>query len=421
MTRIRAAKATFSTDDYLDEKPHVQSLLREARDSVGHALCLCTTPARQLVLREVRGILYLTVWPGDGGWHHPSCFFHRADPLSSAHEVEPHDRNRKHTPIATIDKNGWWVVDIDLPRHQTPHVPRPLQPGPGTTKQTVGAEVQTQSGMGRHKSTSLMAFFQWWWDSTSLGIWCPERPARWAGVKHKLTNAISSHLMRGMALENLIYVPPPYTREQRPDLEKRWSRFLGDIRRAGPAGLGFVAAEIKRISRSEFGYKLELKHLLQPVFVSETVHAKTAKNHLLHLTIASAVDRPEKSRVMAMVAIEETSMGNIRAIDMALLLTSSEYVPCKNLAEIRLANHLTKSGRSFTKGQGGTAADFVLNDTLPPTAMVITTTCSTEQQRRAERVLSDMQQANRAVWRWTPATGESIPELPRKHIRTTGQ
>ena len=126
MSKILADGVEFDAQDYLENALPAQPALIEARLKHGHALCMCTRPYRQLVIREVNDVLYLAVWPNDGPHHEPNCEFYRnTDESSEAADSDnsPEKASKTEKPIGRtklspvrLNSDGTWNIALDLPK-----------------------------------------------------------------------------------------------------------------------------------------------------------------------------------------------------------------------------------------------------------------------------------------------------------------
>lgn len=85
MSRVLAAGSLIAVEDYDEANPEAfGQALERAKVEHGHALCLCTIPNPQLVVRRVNYTMgdrfFLATWPHKGGAHAPTRrFFHSED------------------------------------------------------------------------------------------------------------------------------------------------------------------------------------------------------------------------------------------------------------------------------------------------------------------------------------------------------
>lgn len=84
MSRVLAAGAIIPVEDYEANPEAFGQALERAKAGRGYALCLCTTPNPQLVVRRVSYTsgdrFFMATWPHKGSAHAPTCrFFHSED------------------------------------------------------------------------------------------------------------------------------------------------------------------------------------------------------------------------------------------------------------------------------------------------------------------------------------------------------
>ncbi len=420
MSTILAGGVVFGAQDYLEDPLPAQHLLELARSKHGHALCLCVTPHRQLVIREIKKVLYLAVWPNDGHHHDPACEFFRDTPGEAepkrekgvGPEKDSQTRARSALlPAARVNADGKWDVNIDLPKQRgnvppssaAVHSSQPHQPG----------SISRPS----RNSLSLQQFLSWMWDSTSMVRWATGWRRDWWRVSRAIRTEAEAVTVRGQGLNDLLYIPPPFRMDREAEIQAEWQAFvqpLNDSAAHGQPKRGFLLVEIKVVDRTEYGYKFQARNLARPIFIDEHLHAQITKQAPLALAhLPRLKENKLKCSVIALIVVEATSKGNLRALDATLMLTNDHYIPVTTIYELELANELCQADRTFTRGVGKhVGADFVLRDTQPPTAMVISSLHSSDYVRQRDDVIEECQRNGCDIWHWQPTPGQPMPDIP---------
>jgi hypothetical protein len=82
------------------------------------------------------------------------------------------------------------------------------------------------------------------------------------------------------------------------------------------------------------------------------------------------------ARIVAVLVVERTKDGNLRAVDLALQLCSRSFIACDSSYEVEMANRLVGERRRFDKPLRSDQSDdmlpdFRLTDTARPTAIEV--------------------------------------------------
>lgn len=421
MSRVLAGGVVFDVQDYLEDHLPAQPCLARARDAHGHALCLCAAPNRQLVIREVRQVLYLAVWPNDGHHHDPSCEFFRdpatADAIPPPSPTvdtagQPPKARIPLEPAARLNAKGLWDIHLDLPQQAKANNAGQSPPPPPRHLPPDNPDVAHRPG---RDSFSLPQFLAWLWDSTSMARWGAGWRRDWWRVARAIRMEAQAVTIRGENLNDLLYIPPPYRKDKEPEIHAEWQAFAQPLLHAAAQGQckrAFMLVEIKSVERTDFGYRLQARNLARPIFMDHQLHAQISRQAPLGLALLPR--RKElKCSLVALLLVEATEKGNLRAVSAAVMLTNRFFIPVVTLYELELSNKLCEADRTFTRGAGKhVGADFVLRDTSPPTAMVIYSLLTHEYVRRRDRVVEDCRKVGCNIWTWEPAAALPIPAIP---------
>ena len=418
----------------------MQALLREARHRGVHPTCLCTAQPQRLVMREVRSRLYLAVWPNEGGQHHLDCPFHReaSEHDSPTSSPTPEPRRPARPSIGRLQPDGSWLLDLDLDLGLTRQHPTPigvtsangvstgmaaasrsrshLAAAPSSSSPALPVSAASAASAGSPsreqpaRPSGLKQLLRWLWDNNGPFRHRPGATATWPRLRHGVLTSVGSLIHQGVELGDLFYCPPPYRPELRQVLIDEWAAYVATLTHRHCRGLVFC--EIKSVRKTKYGYSLAIRHLPAEVFVSPEVMATFTRGHPVISELLHRPELPENVRIVALAVIETTKRHNQRILEMAALMTSPQLIACSNLAEIDLADRLASEGRAFVKGVGADSADFVLTDTDPPTAMIITLGTSVSSLRRIQSAIANVQNAGDRVWTWNVAAGAAMPTVP---------
>ncbi|MGW4354607.1 DUF1173 family protein [Nocardia sp. NPDC004582] len=335
-----------------DPDEHVR-LLAAARAHKS-AECLCRTPALPLVTRcSQRGRHHLACWPGEGPRHDPRCSFHRLDPEMSGQGAYELSAIRETDTGTSI-------------RFAAPLVSKPGEQRPAV-------DAAACPGLGR-RSVGLLGLLHYLWDAAKLSAWSADSRGRsWGQVARALTEQAAHCTISRQPAESVLYVVPAYRPERAEANLAAFDAFL-DTLRADRTQIrrGFVLGEIRDVRRSKFGWSYQLGQLGRQrlVFVSDQLDAKLRRSYRNAFSDAAA---DAGGLRVALFYIERSSGGFATAVDAAVMLTNSAYIPADSSYEVRMADALSAAGRSFLKpltfdsgtGDAVTASvfpDFVLVD-----------------------------------------------------------
>jgi hypothetical protein len=423
MSKILADGIAFDVQDYLEDALSAQPALIEARQKQGHALCTCTIPHRQLVIREVNGVLYLAVWPHDGQHHDPSCEFYRSGdesetPDSTGLPSEISNKSDGATGKATassvtLNPDGTWTVALDIP------APKGYRQEPVTSPAMAAlptADRETGAPRDPSETLSLPQFLSWLWNNTSMNHWGKGWRRDWWRVAQSIRTEAQAVVIEACRLNDLLYIPPPFVKEHQAQIHAGWDHFVAPLmasaKSRGAQQRGFVLLEVKAIDRTEYGFKVLGRNLARPIFVDEHLHAAIARHSPLALALLPK-SRELSCAVLGLFVIEATERGNLRAVAAALMVTNSRYIPVSTLYELKLANAMCAADRTFTRGVGKhQGADFVLRDTHPSTAMVIYSLQTPDYVRKRDKLAEACAQAGCTIWKWNPGADQELPALP---------
>lgn len=419
MSSIRADGIEFDAQAYLEDPVVFQPALIDARQKYGFALCMCSAPPRQLVIREVKGVAYLAVWPNDGPNHDTGCEFHREIGAAEPSDDEKADLAAEHQggerparlvrPAAKVLPDGHWDIAIDLPRPPSGRSGDSHRPAKDARDGSATEPV-------RRDQFSVGEMLGWMWENANFNRWGKGWRRDWRRVGDIIRRDAQTIQIAGESLADCLYVPLPYRSDDEAAMQAQWDHFVQPLVASAEHGpnrkRGFVLAEVKAFDRTEYGFRVQLRNMARPLFVDDHLHAALAKSSPLALALLPKVKAMGCS-VVALWAIEATGRGNFRAIAGALLLVNSRYIPVSTTAELQIANALCGSDRTFTKGVGRyNGADFVIREGGQPKALLVYTLNSPDYLVKRDAVAQRCVDAGCSVWKWHITQSKVMPNLP---------
>lgn len=381
--------------------PWCQEMLAKSRGGRLSAQCHCTHPARKLVLRKLGELHFLAAWPGDAASHAPSCRFHsRAPALSSAQASAVQGLPQGFRVKLALDLTG----EID-------QVAQVLAPdAPSTTKAPPHAPLKL----------GPIHLLQHLWARARLNAWAPGWSRDYWRVWHALRHGMSQgQLDTGEPLLDVIYVPRPFRRDLKDEIDREWADFsqvlcVVDGRKVHRR---LILGECREIQREQDGYILAIKHLKTKLHITQAVHDRMYRSFSRAMS-SIGKSLQHASRVMVLAVVQPDAGGiHLETVDAAFLLCNSMWIPASTGYEVALADSLVEQARRFEKPLASEEvetelADFLLLDTSPATALEVFGLTSLSYEERKFAVIAQLRRAGLEVWAWRAAAGDAVPRLP---------
>lgn len=391
--QVDLAGRQFDLCDLQNEPARHVDWFERAKRGVGHGLCLCVDGGRRLQLRVRDGVYHFAGWPNDGASHHPGCQFHKTPPdmTGASGYTEGAIKERED---GSIDIRA----DITL-RVRTEE------------RNPVGTRSAGSSGKSR-SSVRLLGFMHSLWERSRLNQWRPGWKRPWSRCQWELCN-LEGRINR-QRFEDILYVVPAFDAGQKDQIADRFDKFRANL---GVHGVyrarGIVIGEVKELAKSEYGHRLDLRHHAQPFFASDSLVERvriSSGQVLSHISDAGA-------RVLAILVVELSRKGFMTIVDMAIMLTSRNYIPVESSFELRMSDALTAAGRAFIKplkydGVADEFPDFRLIDADPEVLVEVYGMCGNPDydRRKLEKQASYRTKGIRVI-EWD--TREPIPSMEK--------
>ncbi|MGF6265375.1 hypothetical protein OKW49_006368 [Paraburkholderia youngii] len=359
MTNVRFDGLVTSLEDVQDNPARFATRLERAKRSPGYAECLCRSagggkPLR-LVIRRYGALFHLARWP-DEGMHHNrdlcSFFADTTDAGSSSVTGQEAIRNT----AAGLDAQ----LDVSLTVRTVEKVRREY-----SENATLHAESR--------RSAPLLGFLRRVWQDARLNHWSAEAQRNWGTCSARILAVLGDGKMNGKQIQDVVHVMRRYEESELPTIKAEFDAFLGRIH-ATPttSDRGVIIAEIKAIDPSKYGFVIRLRQTFETFYASKTLIENAARSFRHAWPM---IGKPE-ARIVAVLVVERTKDGNLRAIDLALQLCSRSFIACDSSYEVEMANRLVGERRRFDKPlrrdrSDDMLPDFRLTDTASPTAIEV--------------------------------------------------
>jgi Protein of unknown function (DUF1173) len=346
---------SFALLDVLEFPARYVRELERTRNTVGHAVCKCSThpdPLR-LVIRRYGSLYHLAGWPDDGTRHDARlpCPFYKDGPQTATTPTS--------TQAAIKKSAGGLNVRLDVV-----FAPRSGDEATGPAADRLRG---TPSGPSR-QSASLLAFLRSLWVEARLNAWHAGSTTRnWGYCNTALVDAIGEGPINGEQADQVLHVMRRFEADQADVINDELKAFIEGLgaEEASPSRRGLIIGEINKIEPTKYGQAIVLRQNSRRYYVDNRLVDRAASSY----RFAWGAIGKTQARVVALLVIEERN-GYARVVDLCAMLCSATFLPCDSLLEVAMANRLTKERRAFEKPLTANAdeilADFILIDTSQP-------------------------------------------------------
>lgn len=388
----------ISVDD-----PNFADALAKAHTDKARPLCVCRTPGVPMYVARVGDHHILKRMPSSGAAHDPEC--HSFEPpaeLSGLGEVAG-------SAIQEDIETGKTTLKLDFSLSKIGARPAPA---------SKGAESDTVRTDGT--KLTLRGLLHYLWEQGDLNKWAPgmENKRNWFVVRRALLEATQQKDTKGSPLEAMLFVPETFKSDDKDDIERRRLAKLTRVNTPATAGGGrqlmMLIGEVKDILPARYGKKIVIKHLPNMHFMIDDVLNKRMEK--LFATELALWTADEATHLVAVATFGIGASGFANIEELALMVTSPNWLPIEHAAEGHLLAQLVNEGRRFTKGlrynlaKSKALATTILTDTSPkPVAMYVMPPGAPDDYRDA---LGDLiETSDFPAWLWKPES-EPLPASP---------
>lgn len=363
-------------------------------------LCMCLVEGVEMYVARLGDGYIVKRMPDTGSHHAPECpsyeppaeFSGLGQVLGSAITEDP--------------ATGETTLKLDFPLTK--------MPGRSTIPPT-GGEGDSVSSTGT--KLSLRGLLHYLWDQAELTRWHPGFAGKrtWATVRRHLLNAAEHKLTRGDALRARLYVPEPFSIEERDVINaRRFAQWQQAVAVPGkPQQLMMLIGEVKEIVPARYGIKAVVKHVPDQAFaIDEQLYRRLGRRYEPELALWGATDDIH----MVMIATFGVSGFGVPSIsELCLMPVTRQWLPVQDIYEKQLIERLATEGRAFVKGLRymlGSAASIV-NATLldiPDTTVELRIADRSHPNGPAQ-VDQNQPEVPDSEWTWNPVSGP-MPGLP---------
>ena len=296
----------------------------------------------------------------------------------------------------------------------------PLAKMPGrSTAPPAGGDSDSVSSSGT--KLSLRALLHYLWDQAELTRWHPGFAGKrtWARVRKHLLQAAEYKVARRDALRARLYVPEPFSIDERDAINaRRIAQWQHAVAAPGKAQhLMLLIGEVKEIVPARYGFKAIVKHMPDQAFaIDEQLYRRLGRRFEPELALWGASDDIH----MVMIATFGVSNAGVPAIhELCLMPVTRQWLPVDDGFEKQLLDRLVGENRAFVKGlhynlgPGNRIASAALTDCEGPVPMLFIVTAGLDEAALGH----ETGDPGPTVWMWR-RSGEPMPPFPLARSRS---
>jgi hypothetical protein len=368
--------------------------------------CLCLVQGIEMYVARLAGTddgFIVKRMPGTGSQHAPDCASYEP-PLEASGLGQV-----LGTAIQEDPATGETALRLGFSMSKLGG--RATMPAPGTPSDSVAAD---------GSKLSLRALLHYLWDQAELTRWQPGFAGKrsWGTVRRHLLLAAENKVARGEALRGRLYIPEPFSIDQRDALNARrvaqWGHAVATPGK--PQRLMLLIGEVKEIVPARYGYKAVVKHVPDQAFaLDEQLYRRLGRRFDSELALWASADTVHMI-VIATFGVREAGIPTIG--EMSLMPVTRQWLPVEDAFAKQLVDKLVAGGRSFIKGlrynlgAESALACATLTDCEGVAPLLFVGPASAGDNTQSLQVGDP----SIPVWLWHPSS-EAMPNLPPRHRR----
>lgn len=367
--------------------------------------CLCLVQGVEMYVARLAGTnegFIVKRMPGTGSRHAPDCASYEPPPEASGLGQV------LGTAIKEDPATGETALRLGFSMSKLGG--RATVPAPGNPSDSVASD---------GSKLSLRGLLHYLWDQAELTRWQPGFAGKrsWGTVRKHLLLAAENKVARGEALRSRLYIPEPFSIEQRDALSARriaqWSHAV-----AAPGKsqhLMLLIGEVKEIVPARYGYKAVIKHVPDQAFaLDEQLYRRLGRRFDSQLALWASADTVHMV-VIATFGVSEAGIPTIG--EMSLMPVTPQWLPIEDSFERQLVERLVADGRAFIKGlrynlhRGQCLATATLTDTGEAGSLMFVVPPGLEGLAVADGLTGANLRGDAPIWVWQRAS-EAMPRFP---------
>lgn len=362
--------------------------------------CLCLAEGIEMYVARLGGGYIVKRMPDTGSHHATDCpSYEPPAEFSGLGQV-------LGGAITEDPATGETTLKLDFPLAKMPG--RSIMP-------PAGGESDSVSSSGN--KLSLRGLLHYLWDQAELTRWHPGFAGKrtWATVRRHLLQAAEHMLARGDALRDRLYVPEPFSVDERDAINARrlaqWQHAVGVPGKA--QHLMLLIGEVKEIVPARYGFKAVVKHMPDQAFaIDEQLYRRLGRCYEPELALWGASDDIH----MVMMSTFGVGRAGVPAIqELCLMPTTRQWLPVADGFEKLLLDRLVGENRSFVKGlhynlgRNDRIASAVLTDCEGSAPMLFIGPADADESSQGPETGAA---GDAPIWTWR-RSGEPMPPFPQ--------
>ena len=392
--RLAIKGSVLAVDD-----PRLQDALSGVYETQERPRCLCVPGGVEMYVAKHRQYVVKRM-PDTGKRHYPGCSSYEPDPQESG-------LGELMGEAVLEPEAGQIELRVDFPWT------RSCGRGVSRSEPRDVAEV----GVVRRRM-SLRALTHYLFERAGFNRWSPAMEGkRNQGVIHKyLLEAAADIIVKGLALDERLYVPEPFSETSRFVAAERRREKLAVLRpQDGQSPLALVIGEFKSIDATALRRRLWIKHMPDAPLLVASKTWDRIERIFAPLFEACDADTGHKVRLI-FTALIRARREHTYEVDVAsLMLATEQWIPIEGIHELALLQALISQGRRFIKPlryDARSAAIFpnalLLDTGVAPVPLHVRSAFMKPPERDAKDVATVV--VGDAAWLWT--TDREMPPLP---------
>ncbi|MES2258324.1 MAG: DUF1173 domain-containing protein [Pseudomonadota bacterium] len=396
--------ATYRLGEHVFADDHPDFQLTAARAHRQHLrpLCLCREDGLEMYVARIRDKYILKRMPETGSQHALTCASYEPPAvLSGLGEVIG-------SAIQSNHEDGTTTLRFDFSMTRK----KPVTAAGGTAGECASSQVRSDGSR-----LSLRGVLHYLWSEAGLHRWVPAMVGKrtWSVIHKYLLRAACDKVVRGQALDGLLYVPEPFVLAEKDAILARRMAMFEHARQYGASArsLMLLVGEIKEIKDARYGKKIIIRHLPDcPFLLRSDIGEGLSRRFKNELELWSAFD---DVRLMVCGTFGVTISGVPMIEELTLMLVNAQWLPFENCYEKTLLDRLVEERRRFEKClRYNLAADkplaaAVLSDTKEAVALYLVPPGST---LNVDEAIAQMREhCSFAAWVWD-CSESALPALP---------
>jgi len=384
--------------------PGFSEAIADAHASHQRPRCMCLVDGVEMYVARLGDGYIVKRMPDTGSHHAPDCpSYEPPAEFSGLGQV-------LGNAITEDPTTGETTLKLDFPLTKMPG--RSQIPPAGGDSDSVASD---------GTRLSLRALLHYLWDQAELTRWHPGFAGKrtWATVRRHLLQAAEYKVARGDALRARLYVPEPFSIDERDAINaRRMAQWQHAVAAPGKAQhLMLLIGEVKEIVPARYGFKAIAKHMPDQAFaIDEQLYRRLGRRFEPELALWGASDDIH----MVMIATFGVSSAGVPAInELCLMPVTRQWLPVEDGFEKQLLDRLVGENRAFVKGlhynlgRGNRIASAALTDCEGSAPMLLIVPAGLDEAALGY----ETGDPGPTVWMWR-RSGEPMPPFPLARTRS---